>query len=549
MGCRLSAENVTLGLAFIAGFISFISPCVLPLVPAYIGYMGGRVTNTVAAQVAVSKGGQGSLQKPVSARFTTILHSLFFVAGFTFIFVTIGLLSTAFVQQIGGQNINMVTYIIGRIGGIVIILFGLHFMGVLPNLFNRLQTNTDLLDHAWITFSLAVVGVGLILWGFTGTLLPPLTTTLTTTAGEETITQWPTMVALVASASYLLWLTLSGAFAHPQPFWSAIIRTIQSALYTDTRKQMTANGKQGFGGSALMGVVFAAGWTPCIGPVYGAVLTLAANTGDIGRAAPLLAIYSIGLGVPFILTALLLDSAQGILRRLQRRMHTIELASGAFLVLIGFLVASGSLQFLSQSFSVGQFADVAVNMEESVVNALTGQDAEPTIQPTAIPATPETSVGLGSISDAAAAITGPLSGTDVNNLAPDFQTVTDTGESIHLSDLRGKVVILNFWATWCGPCRVEMPEFEKAYQNNQDRGFTILAVNNKESLEQVTGFRNELGLNFPMVMDFAGSIQDMYGVFSYPSTFVLNRDGVIVSRHFGPLTAEDIQNLVKQALA
>ncbi|MBL8162517.1 MAG: redoxin domain-containing protein [Anaerolineae bacterium] len=540
----MTADNLTIGLAFVAGFISFISPCVLPLVPAYIGYMGGRVTNTVASQVIVGGGGQAVIGTSLSTRFTTLTHGLFFVAGFTAVFVSLGLLSTAFIQQIGGQNINLVTSIIGRIGGVIIIFFGLHFMGVLPTVFNRLlSTQKGLLGSPLTSPIMALAGAALILWGLTGTLTPALVTTIATTAGEITRVMWPTIIALVLLAAYLLWLVLGGAFTRPDVFWSRVIMTLQTLLYTDTRKQMQAKSSQGLGGSALMGVIFSAGWTPCIGPVYGAVLTLAANTGDVGRAGTLLAAYSFGLGVPFLLTALLLDGAQGVLRRLQRHMHKIELVSGAFLILIGFLVASGSLQTLSQSLA-GQFADVSIQLEENVLGALTGESQDaPVVEPTAQP-----SAQLNSITGAAAGADA-VSGTNVGNLAPDFTSVTDTGETVTLSELRGQIVLVNFWATWCGPCRIEMPEFEAAYQANQDAGFTILAINNQEGLEQVSGFRDEMGVSFPFVMDEAGDIQREYGVFSYPSTFLLDRDGVIIARQFGPLTAEQIEQLVSEALS
>jgi cytochrome c-type biogenesis protein len=128
--------EITLGLAFAAGFISFISPCVLPLVPAYISYMGGRVTNTVAAQAAA---GGGTVGTSMFTRMSTGIHSLFFVFGFSLVFVGIGLLSTSFIQVVGGSNINTATAIIGRAGGIVIIVFGLHFMGALSWVFNQLR--------------------------------------------------------------------------------------------------------------------------------------------------------------------------------------------------------------------------------------------------------------------------------------------------------------------------------------------------------------------------------------------------------------------------
>src|SRR5664279_4166039 len=113
--------QLSFSLALIAGLVSFLSPCVLPLVPAYIGYMGGRVTNTVAAQAT---GGATLTTRPMlGSRFSTMLHGLAFVAGFTFVFVALGLLGTAFVSVIGRQSITTITNIIGRGGGIVIIFF------------------------------------------------------------------------------------------------------------------------------------------------------------------------------------------------------------------------------------------------------------------------------------------------------------------------------------------------------------------------------------------------------------------------------------------
>jgi peroxiredoxin len=228
-------------------------------------------------------------------------------------------------------------------------------------------------------------------------------------------------------------------------------------------------------------------------------------------------------------------------------MHTIEVVSGAFLILIGFLVATGTLQNLSQSLA-GEFADVSINLEESVIGSLTSPDTTAAANPTAIPSTPEHSTGFGSITGAAAAMNSPISGTNIGDVAPDFQTVTETGKTTRLSDYRGQVVLLNFWGTWCGPCRVEMPEFEAAYDANKDTGFTILAVNNRDTADAVSSFRGEFGLSFPLVMDDGAAIAKTYGVFSFPSTYVLNQQGVITARHFGALTAEQIQELVTQAL-
>lgn len=524
--------ELTLGLAFIAGLVSFISPCVLPLVPAYVGYMGGRITNTVAANLRVGTTGQ-----PQSVgRFGTAVHGLFFVAGFTFVFVTIGLLSTAFIQEIGGSNINHVTALIGRLGGIVIVIFGLHFMGALARLFAWLRAAEDLIADPLFSLFVALVASAMIAWGFTGTLA------LHATSLWDSNPWLPTLAVSLLAA---LWLTfiIGGAFTHPAQFWTGVLNRFETALYSDTRRQMSATHAKGFGGSALMGVVFAAGWTPCIGPVYGAVLTLAASGGDVSEAGTLLAAYSLGLGVPFLLTALLLDRTQGALRRLQRHMRTIELASGVFLILIGLMVASGRLQDLSAQFA-GDFAEFSIGLEEQVVDLVGGETSTTPltgeIQPLAAEAAPELVVGEpGSLKV----------GLEVGNLAPDFQTVTDAGEPVALSDLRGQVVLLNFWAAWCGPCRVEMPEFQQQYEARAGDGFTILAVNSGESVDTVRDFREELGLTFPLAMDESTNIQAQYGLFSYPTTLLLDRDGVIVARYFGPLTTEQIDQMLDSVLS
>ncbi len=525
--------QLSFSLAFIAGLVSFLSPCVLPLVPAYIGYMGGRVTNTVAAQAT-----SGAVGIRLNSRFSTMLHGLAFVAGFTFVFVVIGLLGTAFVNQIGRQNINAVTNIIGRAGGLLIIFFGLHFMGVLPSLFNRILTRRQILNTPLISLAaVLIVGVALF-WVF-----------------EDWLFALPLLVL------FLLWLVLGGAFAQPENFWANVINALQRLLYTDTRRQMVAQGHQSYAGSAIMGVIFSAGWTPCIGPIYGSILTMAAMGGDVGTAGSLLLAYSLGLGIPFIAAAFLLDGAQAILRHLTRHLHKIELVSGAFLVVIGLLVASGRLQTLSQNFAT-QFADFSYNLEECAVKLNQGEidlggffacvngsgiDTPQTTASESITAAPAaSSPDVPSILAIADAPQTREVGLEVGKIAPGFSATAEDGTPFTLADQRGQVVLLNFWATWCVPCRVEMPEFEQASQANP--GLTIVGVNNSETRDEIAGFRARFGLTFPLIVDSDARLQELYAIHSYPNTYVLDRDGVIVAQHFGALTAEQIAEIAAQAL-
>ncbi len=140
-------------------------------------------------------------------------------------------------------------------------------------------------------------------------------------------------------------------------------------------------------------------------------------------------------------------------------------------------------------------------------------------------------------------------GLRVGQRAPDFSAPTLDGGRIALSDLRGEVVLLNFWATWCGPCRVEMPDFQQQHEALRDQGFSVLAVNNREHADQVVAFRDELGLTFPIALDPTGAVQDQYALFSYPSSYLIDRDGTVLARHFGVLTGDALAALLDEALS
>jgi cytochrome c-type biogenesis protein len=525
--------DVGLWLAFIAGLISFVSPCVLPLVPAYIGYMGGRVTRTVSLQV--NSGGTAALaNRDARMRVNTFLHGVAFVLGFTLVFVVFGLLTTAFLSQIGGQNVALVRDIIGRAGGVLIIFFGLHFMGAIRWMLDWLQRS------GWVNSPLLGVAVLalfalLALWA----LVDPL-------------------IGLPVIAVFALWMALGGAFTRPAQYWEKTTGGLNRLLYTDTRRQMTSTHGGGFLGSGIMGIVFAAGWTPCIGPIYGSILTLAATGGSVGQAGGLMIAYSLGLGVPFLMTALLLDSAQGILRRLQRHLHKIEVFSGALLVLIGVLVASGELQSLSQNFA-NQFADFSYRLEECVVGTARGElsfgelgacmsgQLDAAASAAAADETADAPAAITALAEAASSAEA-VAGAGLGNIAPDFTLAGDDGQTYQLSALRGQPVLVNFWASWCVPCREEMPAFEQAFQQYGD-GLTILAVGYGEDIAQIGEYRAEMEVNFPLLSDQDMAVGDSFGVKGLPSTFVIGPDGRIVQVHYGPLTAEQIAEMAASASA
>ncbi|MDO8616678.1 MAG: redoxin domain-containing protein [Dehalococcoidia bacterium] len=144
-------------------------------------------------------------------------------------------------------------------------------------------------------------------------------------------------------------------------------------------------------------------------------------------------------------------------------------------------------------------------------------------------------------------------GTDVapqpGALAPDFLLEQLTGGELRLSDLRGRPVVLNFWATWCAPCRKEMPQFVQAYDRYQDQGLVIVAVNLQEGKGIVRPFADDFGIKFPIAIDRDGEVGDRYRLLGLPTTFFIGRDGVVRSVFTGPFLEKQRGTNVQSAIA
>ena len=136
-------------------------------------------------------------------------------------------------------------------------------------------------------------------------------------------------------------------------------------------------------------------------------------------------------------------------------------------------------------------------------------------------------------------------------VAPSFTGRTVEGDTASLDALRGRVVILNFWASWCEPCRPEMPQFDALHRELQSEGLTVLGLNAGEEEDAVRRFARELGLRFPLVLDPDGAIRSAYGVVGLPTTFVLDREGRVAARAIGPLdwAQPDVLEVLRAVLA
>jgi len=232
----MDASNISLGLAFLGGLASFLSPCVFALVPAYVGYLSGRSVGTQQTN-----------------RWYTLSHGIFFVLGFSTVFILLGLGASA----IGGLLFEM-RPILTKVGGVVVVIFGLHMTGII-----RI------------------------------------------------------------------------------PF-----------LQYDVRHQEAPDRKFGYLSSFLLGVFFSAGWSPCVGPILGTILTLSFSSGNTTDGLWLLVAYSIGLAIPFLIAALEIGLVTNVIRRYGKVVHYIEIAMGVVLIAIGVLLFFGRFE---QIASLGSF--------------------------------------------------------------------------------------------------------------------------------------------------------------------------------------------------
>jgi cytochrome c-type biogenesis protein len=234
-------ENVTLFAAFLAGVLSFISPCVLPLIPGYLSFVSGVTLDEMRGTGPVTAA-------PSGARRKAVIMSIAFVLGFSLVFISLGA-SATFIGTLLMAHLAL----LGKIAGVVIILFGLHMMGVL------------------------------------------------------------------------------------QIGW----------LYSEKRVQ-TSRKPASFFGAMLVGIAFAFGWTPCIGPILAAILAVASVQESVGEGVKLLAVYSAGLGVPFIATSLAINQFFAASARIRKYYHAIEVTSGVLLVAVGVLIFTNRFTIIAQ---------------------------------------------------------------------------------------------------------------------------------------------------------------------------------------------------------
>lgn len=396
--------DIGLGIALLAGLLSFASPCVLPIVPGYLTFITGMSFEELTGQ----QGGSRLVA-------TALIKSLPFVLGFSLVFIALGASASA-----AGALLRANLGLMKNVAGVGIVILGLHLAGLLP--------------------------------------IPAL----------------------------LREKRLSGGPSAP-----------------------------GMGRAFVAGILFAFGWTPCVGPILAGILALAATAETLSRGVLLLAVYSLGLGIPFILSAAFLNGFLSLFKGVKGYLRQVEVASGVLLMLVGVLIFTDKLTWISSRLAF-------LNPEELL---MTEPQSSPT-QPAAASEAVKTSSSYGDY---------------------DFALTSIDGESLKLSDYQGKVVLVNFWATWCGPCVIETPALVRMYNKYKSQGFAVIGVALQSEEDGVKDFVKQYRVPYAIGRDITSEVGLRYQVFALPSSFLFSPDGK-VKRAFTGFVAEETLERELQAL-
>lgn len=411
---------------FFQGLLSFFSPCVLPLIPLYISYLsGGAKTVDEEGNIRYKQG-------------KVMLHTLFFVIGVSFAFFLLGLGFTAV-----GKFFHNYQMWFTRIGGIVIVLFGLNQLGIFGSL----------------------------------------------SSGKE--------------------------------------HRFRFSPDTLAMNPLTA---------LILGFTFSFAWTPCVGPALASVLIMAASASSSATGFLLIGVYTLGFVLPFMAVGLFTGTLLDFFKKHRQVVKYTVKIGGILMILIGIMMFTGWMNSFSSYLSGAGIG----NTNDTNISSETPQSQE--------------STGAEDSSD-----TDVTSETDNNSTqtdtppAPDFTLVDQFGTTHTLSDYKGKTVFLNFWATWCPPCRAEMPEIQELYEdygsNNEDviiLGIASPDYGQEGSVEDITAFLEENGYTYPVVMDTGGMMAYTYGVNAYPTTFMIDAEGNVFGYVSGQITKDIMISIIEQ---
>lgn len=277
-------ENITLWAAFLGGILAFLSPCVLPIIPGYIAYISGVSATSTDTDKKID--------------WQTIISAVTFVLGFSLIFTLLGAASTFI-----GQFLQEYKAVISKIAAIVVILLGIHFTGILQSQKAK-------------TLVLSITGLSLLYYVY------------------EVLT----LKEYFSTGFFIFLLGVSLSLF----YFSGVYKILYEQKTTEVKKK-----PPGPIGAFLVGLAFALGWTPCIGPILGAILLVASQQETVNQGMLLLFAFSMGLGIPFILTAAAINLFFKFFKIIRKYFLVIEAIGGILLILIGILLMTGNFEKIS----------------------------------------------------------------------------------------------------------------------------------------------------------------------------------------------------------
>lgn len=291
----------------------------------------------------------------------------------------------------------------------------------------------------------------------------------------------------------------------------------------------------------LLGFTFSFAWTPCVGPTLASVLLMASSSESAARGFLLVGVYTLGFVLPFLGVGLFTGALLDFFRKKRNVVKVTVKLGAALLILMGVMTLTGFMNGIT-----------------SYLSRITPGGSGAAVQEENQGGTGESQDGSGE-AQAGAADDEAQSDPDVIP-APDFTLTDQFGQTHTFSDYKGKTVFLNFWATWCPPCQTEMPDIQALYEKYGENEGDLIVLgaanpkteeapyNQDKTVEEVTQFLEEKGYTFPVVMDTTGELFAWYGIRSFPTTFMIDKDGNVFGYVSGALSADMMESIVAQTM-
>lgn len=312
----------------------------------------------------------------------------------------------------------------------------------------------------------------------------------------------------------------------------------------------------------IMGFTFSFAWTPCVGPALTSVLLMAGSAQTSFKGFLLIGVYTLGFILPFLAAGIFTAQLLGFFRKHMKVVRYTVKIGGAIMIVMGVLMFTGKMNDITGYLSafqgsedVGDDDSDGEDTTDAEGNGTEGSGDSGEKERTGSEDGDGADSGSGGTDSDEDAEDGDASAIPAPGY--DMELTDQFGEVHTLSEYKGKVIFLNFWATWCGPCRNEMPDIQKLYEEysakGEDAEAVILGIAGPEigqegTREEIADFMNENGYTYPVLMDETGELFSQYGISAFPTTFMIDREGNVYGYVTGQMTEDIMRSIIDQTL-